>query len=40
MQIAMQLHCPLGMLLVDEIELPREDGDYRRHHAGRIILVQ
>lgn len=24
MQIAMTLHCPLGMLLVDEIELPRE----------------
>lgn len=24
MQIAMQLHCPIGMMLVDEIELPRE----------------
>lgn len=24
MQIAQQLHCPIGMLLVDEIELPQE----------------
>lgn len=43
MQIAMQLHCPVGMLLMDEIELPREsaaiagitqDGSFTLNHAA------
>lgn len=49
LQIARELHCPIGMLLIDEIELPRElvsiagisqDGSFTFNHAYSTGEIQ